>query len=66
MPDPGLLARLRRARVVPVLRTTPAPHAGIAWRREPGLFGRCRLSQASSSAPAPCRTVRDALGLMET
>ncbi|MBX9700817.1 MAG: 2-dehydro-3-deoxyphosphogluconate aldolase, partial [Acetobacteraceae bacterium] len=40
MPDPhGLIAALRRARVVPVVRTRSAAHAAtaIAWLRAEGL-----------------------------
>ena len=40
MPDPqGLIATLRRARVVPVVRTASAAHAAtaVAWLREAGL-----------------------------
>jgi 2-dehydro-3-deoxyphosphogluconate aldolase/(4S)-4-hydroxy-2-oxoglutarate aldolase len=39
MPDPALLARLRAARVVPVVRTSTAAHAAtvIGWLREAGI-----------------------------
>jgi 2-dehydro-3-deoxyphosphogluconate aldolase/(4S)-4-hydroxy-2-oxoglutarate aldolase len=56
MPDPALLARLRAARVVPVVRTSSAAYAAtvIGWLREAGI-GIFEITMTIPDAPALIR-----------
>jgi 2-dehydro-3-deoxyphosphogluconate aldolase / (4S)-4-hydroxy-2-oxoglutarate aldolase len=57
MPHPVLIDRLRRARVVPVVRTSTAGHAAtaVAWLREAGL----RIFEITMTIPDAPALIRD-------